>query len=54
VIEMVRHFSQQAKPIASICHGQQILVAAGVLEGITCTAYPALAAGHRDGRRQLA
>jgi protease I len=42
VIEMVRHFSHQAKPIASICHGQQILVAAGVLEGMTCTAYPSL------------
>jgi protease I len=42
VIAMVRHFSEQAKPIASICHGQQILIAAGVLEGMTCTAYPAL------------
>jgi protease I len=42
VIGMVRHFSAAAKPIASICHGQQILVAAGVLEGVTCTAYPAL------------
>jgi protease I len=42
VIEMVRHFSAAAKPIASICHGQQILVAAGVLAGVTCTAYPAL------------
>lgn len=42
VLELVRHFSSQAKPIASICHGQQILVAAGVLEGVTCTAYPAL------------
>jgi protease I len=42
VIAMVRHFSEEAKPIASICHGQQILVAAGVLQGITCTAYPAL------------
>jgi protease I len=42
VIELVRHFSAAAKPIASICHGQQILVAAGVLEGATCTAYPAL------------
>jgi len=42
VIELVRHFSEQAKPIASICHGQQILVAAGVLEGMRCTAYPSL------------
>jgi protease I len=42
VLAIVRHFAQQAKPIASICHGQQILVAAGVLRGVTCTAYPAL------------
>lgn len=42
VIALVRHFAEQSKPIASICHGQQILVAAGVLEGMTCTAYPAL------------
>jgi protease I len=28
--------------IAAICHGQQVLVAAGVVEGKTCTAYPAV------------
>ncbi|RLM74374.1 hypothetical protein C2845_PM15G25060 [Panicum miliaceum] len=32
----------KGKPIASICHGQQILSAAGVLEGKKCTAYPAV------------
>jgi protease I len=42
VIEIVRHFARADKPIASICHGQQILVAAGVLEGRTATAYPAV------------
>ena len=42
VIEIVRHFAQADKPIASICHGQQILVAAGVLEGRAATAYPAV------------
>jgi protease I len=42
LIEVVRHFSNSGKPIASICHGQQILVAAGVLEGLVCTAYPAV------------
>jgi protease I len=42
VLDIVRHFAQADKPIASICHGQQILVAAGVLEGKTCTAYPAV------------
>jgi len=42
VLEIVRHFAQANKPIASICHGQQVLVAAGVLEGKTCTAYSAV------------
>jgi len=39
---MVRHFAKNSKPIASICHGQQILAAAGVLEGKLYTAYPVL------------
>lgn len=42
VIEIVRHFADSQKPIASICHGQQILAAAGVLQGRQCTAYPAV------------
>ena len=41
VLEIVRNFSIADKPIASICHGQQILAAAGVVQGKTCTAYPA-------------
>jgi protease I len=42
VLEIVRSFDAAAKPIAAICHGQQVLVAAGVLEGRLCTAYPAV------------
>lgn len=42
VLKMVRHFSQTNKPIAAICHGAQVLVAAGVLEGKACSAYPAV------------
>lgn len=41
VIEIVAHFAATNKPIAAICHGLQILAAAGVLKGRTCTAYPA-------------
>jgi protease I len=41
VIELVRHFFTAKKPVAAICHGAQILAAAGVLEGRTCSAYPA-------------
>ncbi|MCB1825535.1 MAG: DJ-1/PfpI family protein [Candidatus Competibacteraceae bacterium] len=41
VIEIVRHFAGADKPIAAICHGAQVLTAAGVLEGRSCSAYPA-------------
>jgi protease I len=42
VIAIVRSFDAAQKPIAAICHGQQLLVVADVLEGRTCTAYPAI------------
>src|SRR5262249_22016011 len=32
VLQIVRHFAQAKKPIAAICHGVQILTAAGVVE----------------------
>ncbi len=42
VLEIVRHFASAGKPIAAICHGAQVLAAAGVLEGKSCSAYPAV------------
>ena len=42
VLRLVRHFAETHKPIAAVCHGPQILVAAGVLKGRTCTGYPAI------------
>ncbi|KAL5566778.1 hypothetical protein UlMin_029942 [Ulmus minor] len=42
VIAIAKHFMEAKKPVASICHGQQILAAAGVLKGKKCTAYPAV------------
>ncbi len=44
VIELVQHFARAGKPIASICHGAQILAAAGVIRGKRVSAYPACAA----------
>nr|WP_164926610.1 DJ-1/PfpI family protein [Bordetella parapertussis] len=38
-----RHFDQAGKPIAAVCHGAQLLAAAGILKGRTCSAYPACA-----------
>jgi protease I len=41
VLSLVRHFAGSNKPIAAICHGAQLLAAAGVLKGRSCSAYPA-------------
>jgi protease I len=42
VLEIVREFDAAGKPIGALCHGLQILVAAGVLKGRRCQAYPAV------------
>jgi protease I len=41
VLDVVRHFFAANKPVAAVCHGAQILAAAGVLQGRQCSAYPA-------------
>jgi protease I len=43
VLEIVRYFASVNKPIASLCHGAQVLAAAKVLEGKRCSCYPAVA-----------
>ena len=42
VLEIVRHFANVKKPIAALCHGAQVLAAAGVLQGKKCSCYPAV------------
>ncbi len=42
VLRIVRHFVAAGKPIAAICHGAQLLAAAGALKGKSCSAYPAV------------
>src|SRR5215510_10869279 len=42
VLSVTRHFAEAKKPIAAICHGLQILAAAGALKGRTCSAYYAV------------
>ena len=43
VLDIVRHFFAQNKPVAAICHGPQILTAADVVRGRRLSAYPAVA-----------
>jgi protease I len=42
VLDIVRYFSNENKPIAAICHGAQVLAAAGVVSGKSCSCYPAV------------
>lgn len=42
VIDLTRHFAENNKPLAAVCHGIQILTAARVVEGRRLTAYPAV------------
>ncbi|MCK9363241.1 MAG: DJ-1/PfpI family protein [Syntrophales bacterium] len=42
VLEITRYFFTTNKPVAVICHGAQVLAAAGVLKGRKSTAYPAV------------
>lgn len=41
-VALVRHFDVTRKPIAAVCHGAQLLAAAGALQGRACSAYPAV------------
>jgi len=45
VIDLVRAFNDAGKPIAAICHGVQILTAAGIVRDRTVSCYPACAPG---------
>jgi protease I len=43
VLDIIRHFAKANKPIAALCHGPQLLAAAGVIKGRKLNAYPACA-----------
>jgi protease I len=42
-LAVTRHFFEENKPVAAICHGAQLLAAADVIRGRTVSAYPACA-----------
>ncbi|HYO23125.1 MAG TPA: type 1 glutamine amidotransferase domain-containing protein [Flavisolibacter sp.] len=37
-----QHFLEQGKPLAAICHGPQLLIETGMLDGRSMTSYPSL------------
>jgi protease I len=42
VLEIVQYFAGEKKPMAAVCHGPQVLTAAGVVQGRRLSAYPAV------------
>ncbi|KAJ1646821.1 hypothetical protein J3B02_003545 [Coemansia erecta] len=40
VLDVISRFFTDNKPVAAICHGLQLLSAAGVLKGRSCSAFP--------------
>jgi protease I len=41
-VEFAQRFLQEGKPVAAICHGPQLLIETGLLNGRTMTSYPSL------------
>jgi protease I len=41
-LNFVRHFFEEGKPVAAICHGPWVLIDAGVVRGRTLTSWPAI------------
>ena len=42
VVQLIRDFVDQGKPVAAICHGPWLLVEADVLRGRTATSWPSI------------
>jgi protease I len=41
-VEFAKHFFEEGKPVAAICHGPQLLIEAGVVKGRKMTSFPSL------------
>ena len=54
VLDVVRHFFAAGKPVAAVCHGAQILTAAGVLRDRSVSCYPACAPEVKTGGGRFA
>jgi len=48
VLEIAEHFVKNNKPVSAICHGPQILISAGLLEGKNATCYQSVANEMKD------
>lgn len=47
-LDFARHFFDEGKPVAAICHGPQVLITADLVRGRTMTSWPAIQADMRN------
>ncbi len=47
-VEIVRHFCQQDKPVAAVCHGPQLLISADALKGRKLACYASIVVDVRN------
>lgn len=53
VIDLIRAFAEQGKPIGAICHGPWLLVEADLLRGRTATSWPSIRTDLRNAGANL-
>lgn len=53
VIELIRAFAAEGKPIGAICHGPWLLVEADLLRGRTATSWPSIRTDLRNAGAQI-
>jgi protease I len=53
VIELIKAFDRQRKPIAAICHGPWLLVEADLLRGRTATSWPSIRTDLRNAGAEV-
>jgi protease I len=41
-ISFIKHFFEKGKPVGAICHGPQVLIETGALDGRTLTSWPSI------------
>src|SRR4051794_22034433 len=53
VIQLIKEFAAQGKPVAAICHGPWLLVEADLLRGRTATSWPSIRTDLRNAGANL-
>jgi protease I len=53
VVQFVREFAASGRPIAAVCHGPQLLIEAGVVDGVRMTSWPSVRTDLRNAGAEV-